>query len=384
MSAEQVKSVRGKGYDNPKNRRDDKRQLVGDIFVVQEEDLEFNPNYVLGNYYISLVDSPNSERETYYFPLNNDQHWKLAWSDIKDFTFITSGGETEEIFYGNGNHQLGISIYFTPIDDTGKPVPVKPEVLERCSITLIDYYSKAPLDSKEWTVSYIKNEFHDLVVNPQLKSRAANQTVRDSKIIYLSCAANTVTRKRVLGCIVAVSKELEFVCGDQERFTSQIKVQALEAIQYDVTKTQLSAGVDHSIPYLLGQENYYFSIVDPNFYILKVDVSDSSFGPDMYWSAIDCGAAAGEQKRALFYYWKLGNPGSTRIPGLVDQEIVYNERINCFCITRFYVASSFAPKHENPVFTIYDQYGNSGRFRIEFTTHKGDQIPNTSIAVNSY
>ncbi|WP_372070877.1 hypothetical protein P7L75_19310 [Tistrella mobilis] len=357
MDAVQRQATAGT-YENPKVWGNDAQK--GDIFVVRPSDADNNHIYAAGDFMIAQFDGSSQGR---YYPAwgENNADWQHAWSGLSDFRIVFETGATSGSIYGNGLNQIGVRIYFTPIDVNSTVVPLSPAVLARTSITLLDYTTAQSLPSG-WAYGTSVNQFHTLPEGQNAAARFA-QFVQEVTTYYVTCATDARSRAITIGSKITLPDGGYALNADQHfsapagNFKNSVALRALTPIFYNSSNTRLDRE-DTANGKDWDQDNYYFTITEQGCYIIRSDISGAPSGPSN-WSIIS------KDKHPNWHYiWQFG-PENTAYISQIGINIRYNQRRNAVCLTRLH-SSSYNSGYDNwyyeTRFTIYDQYGNSGLF----------------------
>ncbi|WP_437806036.1 hypothetical protein [Sorangium sp. So ce1078] len=271
-------------YQNPKKWGDPVNE--GDIFVVTQADAN-NAIYADGDFMIAKFNGSCGDNFYPGWGENNDK-WDHAWSGLSEFRIVLETGAKSGSIYGNKLNQIGVRVYFTPIDANGNVVPLSAAVLARTGITLIDFTTTESLPSG-WAYSTSPNQFHTLPEGQSAVARFSNY-VQQMSTYYVSCATDAQSRAITIGSRITLPGGGYALNADQHfnapagNFKDSVSLRALTPIFYDSSNTQLDRE-DTANGSDWDQDNYYFTITEQGCYVIQADVSGAPTGPNN-WSII--------------------------------------------------------------------------------------------------
>lgn len=270
--------------------------------------------------------------------------------------FEYASAESSAFIYANGLNQVGIRILFKPLDANNNPVSLDEDSLSKTMISLVSYSTGEALPAG-WSVSDTPNDFRNQPEMVYSKAAIDNTDEYYSKIIYLSCSQDAFIETLDIGCKIVTPDGINtFVSWQNGTMKSFVSVRNIEAIIYDDKNTQLTSSVFHNF---YEQTNYYFrsALAEHYFTTATIDVAD---GGHPLWATIEY-----DTTKIRFFVWSMSLAENDPNDLIDGYPIVINNVPHALTLTKIKQTQSAGPYGttvSNCHITIYDQYGNSGKF----------------------
>lgn len=296
-----------------------------------------------------------------------------TWSDVKQLKIQLPSGETAGSFYGNGRHQIAVTVSFVPVDGQGKTVSVPPEdILPR--VSLVDFVSGAALS----TAAQTANWFYSTTPNQYRVAQAETQAIADvlaseavQLTFYVMCGADSSLRTLSVAARVA-PRDSSVVRSTalRGRFQGQVTLTAYEALHYKLwtnTDWEQVPIFDFPKPITL-QYNYYLSIKAADHgldhHIAATDITGYRTAHDRRnrYRSFYCV----ERVHTAHYAYVWGVTTDETALVCPNATINIHPRANTitFSLTG-HDADSLDERYARDLsIMISDQYGNSGRFHV--------------------
>ncbi|RAK89840.1 hypothetical protein BO79DRAFT_208569 [Aspergillus costaricaensis CBS 115574] len=281
----------------------------------------------------------------------------------------TADGATDTL-YANGRMQVPVYVSISAIDPD-KNVPYSLTEAELESIKLVDYYSTSTELSGDWVYSTIENEFaHSGTTSLSLRST--------SQSIKFWVSTSKVEKKSIAASVKQPDGKI--VTTHESGFDYHATLVGNPPINYttdNITIQDTKSGDGSSGSYSWSLLNYYISTNDHD--LAKADLfieqAESLFYNRDHMVANLYTAATPSSVYNLLYVWEYGDQ-ATKLLGPYNllaetPAVTVNDKKNNFCLTMMSLTYNYVRENEVFVrenhFTLYDIYGNSGKFKAELT-----------------
>ena len=333
--------------------------------------------------------------------MGNDKEWEVTYFKVET---ITSGGESDSL-YANGRMQVPVVVSIKAIEkDTVKQHTLQSTDLS--NIKLIDYDDPTSVLSDGWSYGEQSINFpaHSLntSVFRQTQAKAKTDVGPQSKKYWVS--TTKIENKRVAARIK--QSDGTTVTTQMPRFHSHVTLTGKEPIVYTkdnvefvredtangsyMIKRGIEKVVEVNVPHVWDQDNYFVSSKVHQFTkadIYGYDTDGHANGHPGDSGLKNCYAyyAPDNKDLKLSYIWDFGAE-ATKKAGLYKNDTVsvveaeayayadikVNQKSNALCLTRLTFSDpsfDWGGKWSNDKcgFTVYDIYGNSGKFSASFT-----------------
>lgn len=343
----------------------------------------------------------------------------MAWQDVTSVQKLSvelEDGTSETKIFGNGRNQIGIVVYIEALDGSNSILSLTPEEIIKHSWLIDSVTGERLLWNKDqgWNYTDIENHYHTI-------SKKIENKERPGKIakFYVQCVPDQKGRNKSISVEVELTnpsaEKKKYSTADHEDFSSKVVISALEAKTYILAgmdfKSEDTANGSHDLLNMSAnkitrrhkikwkQANYYFSIKDPGFHIQHAEISSYNDHEGAYQVSKQsfynrCPNPGAFRLRYIFnvgYIWPMSDNQQKKNVLLylkdlgyytkdIDIQIDINQIPHALCLTRISYHdtdqiwtkpsfwSYFAIDEGNlkmdaiPNITIYDQFGNMGKF----------------------
>ncbi|KAI1171848.1 hypothetical protein F4777DRAFT_29957 [Nemania sp. FL0916] len=305
--------------------------------------------------------------------------------------------------FANGNMQIPVVVSIKATDnETSAPYNLSDDELD--SIDLIDYDAPDSLLSEGWVYTAERDDtFYHTIGGPAgaatdaaVANTASGDDANQTKIYWVS--ATKVENKRVAARITQPDGKIVTTCGPE--YTSYVTLTGKVPIKYTTDNTKVvredtDNGTFKIVMELIeveghwDQDNYYVSSSVYDFIKAEIygyDTTGCGQGHPADLRLTGCYAfwtPDNNMSLRLSFIWQFG-PQSTQEAGLTQEDgwcaalahpnITINQKSNALCLTRLrFNADIPLPMwkdrwaNSDCGFTIYDIYGNWGKFSAGFS-----------------
>jgi len=373
------KIVEDSSYDNIKKWGDEYSE--GDIIQVTSDYLDsHDTTAVEGDFYIALG---NYQSGADYPELpgwgENNQYFKHAWTALSSLKLVLDNGEASGALYGNGLNKLAVLAVYTPIDDTGVVVPLPTTVRQSMQLTLIDYTTGERLPDG-WTTTSVADEFYSSPVGPQPVRFQHADDGDFIETLYISCGRNEPHRRLAIGVQLTLpnGNVITSSAMSDTQLHSKIDLTALDPITYNsdiISVTSLS----QEIPGVGSYKNYYLFPKDDRFRFIRSNKISGLRDENKQEGLVSfkfyyADGVHNEMGFRFIYYWNVTPEPETRTSLGIYREITapINARPGAVNFTRTTQIRTLKANNQQDsrecIFEVFDQYGNSGRFKNSKST----------------
>lgn len=309
-----------------------------------------------------------------------------SWNDITSLSSLSlmfDTGLTDGKIYANGNHQIGVVVSVTALDSDRKEIDLTPaDVINHA--WLVDYADGSDLSrdmQTQWNYTVTENRYH---------VGAASAANASQCVFFLMCAADYQENPKSISVRFALpsGEIISTAKVGTQGFEDHIVGRADPARRYTEDDISVSredtyngGNCDHDNYYCkITDEKFHWvfveSIDDPEFASMPYDVDDiprlQAYDARTYW-----GVEANFQENSG-YIAQLGLPGKMSMISMQQsqRDFSVNQRSGQFTMARLTTTgssvgslkddpdSSWDLNYFNRNVTLYDQYGNTGKFYV--------------------
>ncbi|AOM40765.1 hypothetical protein [Xenorhabdus hominickii] len=325
--------------------------------------------------------------------MNNIKKYEsLSWTGLSKLKIkLRQAGNNAEIF-ANGRNRIIVDIRIQPTDINGKSVSVPRDILLQ-NTWLIDYNSGDKLTKKanenqnfEWAYTEEPNEFittPGISSSVQTQAEVAGGSTEEIVTFYVYCSPSEVTQVKQIAVLVQTpDKEYSTMYG--EPFDSYVQLKAIGEIAYKyphIKKEQGHIMNQNSITYHNNssweQANIYLSLDINDLYgkrVIKKLETEGGVVDNVHQLYHDDN---GYRYYFAHFLWSLGKEtaisiGNTEwfgLPITFPIDIKIRQKVGSLCFSILTVGDPSFPHLQDTwyrafYFTLYDQYGNKGRFGL--------------------
>ncbi|KAJ6127918.1 hypothetical protein N7471_009135 [Penicillium samsonianum] len=302
----------------------------------------------------------------------------VQW-EVTDMTVETSPSDhTRDSLFANGQMQVPVFVSIKAIDPaTGAGHTLREAELN--TIKLVDYFSPPTQLSAPWTYSGQENEFHHVL--PSTASDETPQTDGSSPTAALQkktwwVSTSRVEHKNIGASIQAPDRTVYHTGGGGPgSFDSHVTISGIASIHYNMSnvgfdREDTANGKTTSGAHTFDQDNYYLSSKVYRFRKVQMTGGYFSGPPPVEYSYVRVSkkqSFAVMEQTYLHYLWPIGSQ-QTKQAGHQNAtaNITVNQRHGALCLTRLtlkgLVLYGDIGAGFNGRFTIWDEYGNWGKF----------------------
>ncbi|KAF7169155.1 hypothetical protein CNMCM5623_001942 [Aspergillus felis] len=301
----------------------------------------------------------------------------VRW-EVSDMRVETSPGDhTRDSLFANGQMQVPVFVSIQALNPaTGAGHTLSAAELN--TIKLVDYFSPTTQLSAPWTYSGQENEFHHVLPNtasndtPQTDGSSPTAAVQ-KKTWWVS--SSRVEHKNIGASIRAPDGTVYHTGGGgPNRLDSHVTITGINPIHYNMSNVQFNRedtknGKTTNGSHSFDQDNYYLSSKVYRFKKVQIRGGYYSAPPPVEYSYVRVSKQSGPVEHSyLHYLWPIGSQ-QTKQAGHPNAKanITVNQRHGALCLTRFALKGSRLYGDIGGLFTgqftIWDEYGNSGRFK---------------------
>ncbi|WP_446471240.1 hypothetical protein [Xenorhabdus stockiae] len=319
-----------------------------------------------------------------------------SWNGISDLKIGFRQLSNSENIFSNGRHRILIDVHITPKDKNDMNISISNKILSK-NTWLIDYNTGEKLsfdvsenDDFTWGYTDEPNEFTAIIIPSSvslMNSREqASNSIKKSNFIntltyYVYCAPTESNHIKQIGVLVQAPDGEHSISygGDFDGVSAFLQLTAISEVFYDMSHIKMDSKIittHYGEPGWI-QENTYVSISPNDQYgkrhIMKLEYDGGKIDSihQLY----------SEDEYHTVYYahflWSLGKEKTVSIGNAIwfnlpvnfPIDITVRQKVGFLCFTVILINDPTFPEVKDywyPEFyiTIYDQYGNKGRFLI--------------------
>ncbi|KAF7587275.1 hypothetical protein BBP40_007492 [Aspergillus hancockii] len=316
--------------------------------------------------------------------------WEVTLMKVE----TSPGDHLRDSLFANGKMQVPVIVSIEAIDPANNTI-YKLSAAQLNTIKLVDYYNPTTQLSTPWTYTAVENEFHHAL--PATASTERPQTDASNPRADFQKKTWWVSTSRVehknIGASIQTPKGIHHTGGGTGHSNSHVTITGIAPVHYNMSnvgfvREDTKDGRTTNQNFTFDQDNYYLSSTKYRFQ--KVEVRGWFFNypsdPPSERCYLRVSSGSLIEKSYLHYLWPMGLQ-QTKQAGNKDAraDITINQRQGTLCFTRLVLQGIGKLYADNGgwytnQFTIYDQYGNWGKFQAG---HSSDKNLITMTAVNT-
>lgn len=304
---------------------------------------------------------------------------------------LRSNNETG-MLYANTRNEVEVIVNFIALDNMGEQVFLTEEQMSS-SISLCDFYTGKPLSDDGWSSALTAGDFvsdgilldqssgytavtrkDKNVSSAMLKSGMGGYLLPQSFTIWVSVGSNIYSAKSIAAKIFD-GDQTTYASTYKSDFESRVVLEPVAEKSYTMDDMFLSpdAYIDGEDPSTTNKHSNFFSFINNALAIKKVDgipVNSDTFICTNF-------ALWGQTSRYIYIDgMNSGYYGHYQAPNGSVFSYTKNERRGylCFTLISFVQQGQVSNFYEPIIITVYDQYGNKGRFSAGINSPSAETI----------
>ncbi|MCU6173818.1 hypothetical protein [Citrobacter cronae] len=296
------------------------------------------------------------------------------------------------MIYSNARNEVEVIVNFVALDNIGRQIFLTEDQM-RSSISLCDFYTGKPISDDGWNSALTAGDFvsdgilldqassytavtkkEKNVSSAMLKSGLAGYILPQSFTVWVSVGANIYSDKSIAVKIFDGDKTT-YESTYRSDFESRVVLEPVAEKSYTMDDMFLSpdAYLEGGNSSETNKHSNFFSFINNSLAIKKID------GIPEYSDTFICTSFAlwGPTSRYIYIDgMKSGQNGNYTAPNGEVIKYTKNERRGylCFTLINFVHQGEVANYYEPIIFTVYDQYGNKGRFSAGINSMSAETI----------